>query len=316
MKFFQGLKKAAELTVEGPSQPVFSGTDVVVAISGRIDHDIDVESAVAELVMVSETSHEEDSSDDDGPSTTIRTLKEKKAVETGTFLQAGKYKAGHRFEERVTLRLPDDAPPSADTRRAKLSWAVDVRLSAHGGLDVKRALAVFVLGVPSDVESWADAEPSVSGAEKLALAIEDVSSRRLLPGSQATGTVSVRPASEVRVSDLTVDLERVVVVTRKGGCREAKVVTSSPLAGKTTFKAGEELRFPFTVNVPEAVDAPSLHSGRFVVHWYLRALAQTGILSKTVALLEVVVGVPSARAGNPPPPAYVPVSADASTEAR
>lgn len=211
--------------------------------------------------------------------------------------------AGEPYDVEVLLPVPAEGPASADTGLVCVDWAVRARLDAGGGEVVQAVERVTVQTAASAFDA-ATAEPARGDARgHTVVTFERLSDRRIAPGVRLTGEVVVVPLHPGPMRSVRLELvlhERVphgpgTEADPAGGKATSTVVAALDLAHGVD--GGEDLRprrFPFVLDVPRALPAPSIVTEEFVLGWALRAVVRRPLHRDAFAelALQAVTAVP------------------------
>jgi hypothetical protein len=201
---------------------------------------------------------------------------------------AGRLTAGQPLIQHITLVVPADGPGSATTKLVQIEWAVRVHLQVEGIPDVEATQPIVVLSSAHECVSAARA-PSVAVDRGCAvLGFDSLSSRRLVPGTQLSGVLTVAPLHPGAAGGVRVELVLVEQVHPCPGLGDEPaalacdheeeavetVVASVQLGRRLEFDPTRVRRFPFTLPVPPKVQAPSVQTAEFSLRWILRGVLE------------------------------------------
>jgi len=144
---------------------------------------------------------------------------------------------------------------------------------------------ILVLSRSQDCASVALAPPVAVDRDFAALDLDIQSGRRLVPGAELSGSVTVTPrrAGSARALRLELVLQENVEHgpwlgddparnPSDQGKRAETVVDCVQLAGQHELERGNPRSYPFTLPVPPQLPAPSMHTPEFSLRWLLRAV--------------------------------------------
>ena len=108
---------------------------------------------------------------------------------------SGRYAAGQQLMEPVTLAVPADGPGSVTADLVQIEWAVGAHLQVDGSPDIEVKRRIVVLSRAVDRASVEQNTPLVVDRGYAFLALESLSSRRLVPGLVTGGRTHRGPAT-------------------------------------------------------------------------------------------------------------------------
>ncbi len=188
-------------------------------------------------------------------------------------------------EQRFTLTVPVDAPPTAfdptrpEELRQLVSWQVRVTASRGWVGETHFQTDLQVRSPFAEYAAWADEQPTVK-SKKCPIGVWPAT-RVLRPGDEVAGTVVVTPQESFAVKRTSA----LLAYRRKDQGPSARTApwrndTACELSGPTHYEAGQTYTYPFLLRIPE--DAPpSYATPNTDLHWYVAAeVDATGLFGK------------------------------------
>lgn len=207
------------------------------------------------------------------------------------------------YEAHALLPVPADGPASADTELVCIEWAVRARVDLGAAGTAQAVRRIAVLTTAGAFDAAAAGPPRGDDRGHTVVGIERLSDRRIAPGIRLTGDVVVVPLHPGPIRSVRLELvlhERVphgpgTAADPAGGKATSTVVAALDLAHGVG--GGEDLRpsrFPFALDVPDALPAPSIVTEEFVLGWALRAVVRRPLHRDAFAelALQAVTAVP------------------------
>lgn len=190
-------------------------------------------------------------------------------------------RAGGETERQVLLAVPPAGPPTTACDLVTIGWTVGAVVRFEGsGRAVAAPVEVTVLGSGRGAELGSGA---VEVGRFGTIAFEDVSTRRIAPGTTLAGCVVVRarrarPTDSVRVELVLTqvvphgpmigdDPSRNPYIAEK----EAERVVARVALAAPVDVGGGQVRAAFALPVPATLPAPTLVTSEFALRWVLRA---------------------------------------------
>jgi hypothetical protein len=295
---FRGGK--AEVAVDVDPTTVRAGgmlTATLRVTGGKKDMELD--EGYVELVYENRytyRSRDSDMFDDDNTSQIReRTTTDRVAYDRRRFLGPGRVDAGSSAEHTVELRVPEDAPASANGQITEVRWKAHAGLG-RSGFDVEAEAPVRVLSPPEAHAVWAERAPAVDshGDCELGFRLEQ---RSFGPADTIAGALTVRPLQECEIGELRVELVRREEVPRDAGHEEEAIEERVVVASDLAFPPGGAREFPFRVSVP-GEPVPCLRTEQSTVRWLLRGVGSRRMRSDYNVTQEL--NVHSVAAGERP----------------
>jgi len=276
--------KSASIDVELQlaRRTVVEGSAIEATVRGVAGRDLVVSGGQAELIRTVTYNYRQSLSYGTGSSLPSRSSE---VVSRQVLPAAGRLATGQPLTGQVMLPVPAGAPGSASTELVNIGWVVRVRLQVEGSRDVETTTGIVVLSRALDRAAAAQGPPVVQDHGRAVLGFESLSSRRLLPGSELSGSMTVAALRAGSGRDLRAELvllERVhhgpwigddPARTPSDQGREAEtVVASIQLGDRLALDPSQPLRFPFTLPVPQGLRCPSTEEPEFSLRWVLRGV--------------------------------------------
>jgi hypothetical protein len=183
----------------------------------------------------------------------------------------------------ISLAVPAGSVGSVEGSLAQVSWRVEVRLAMDSAPDLVVDAPVDVLTRARPAADAARAQPTAVDRRLAVLAVEDLSSRLVVPGVPLSGALAVAAWRPWTTRAAQVSLIRRELIRRgpwlgDPGPRlameetEADVlVARQTLAEDLTLHPGRIERLPFTLPVPRTPRVPSTDRDDFTIRWILHA---------------------------------------------
>ena len=197
----------------------------------------------------------------------------------------GRLSAGQQFLESVALAVPADGPGSVTAALLRIEWTVHARLQVEGSSDVEVTRQIRVLSRAAGRASVEGRPPMVVDRGCAVLALESLSSRRLVPGSSLLGVLTVTAQRPVSARGIRVELVLRELVHHGPWIGEDPahnpayqdkekdtLVVSALLAVYLELEPSHPLRIPFTLSVPRILAAPSVQTPEVTLSWVLRGV--------------------------------------------
>jgi len=277
------IKGAAfEMELQLARRAVVEGSAVEVTVRGVAGRDLVVVGGQVELIRTVTFNYRQSLSYGTGASLPSR---RSEVVSRHILPAAGGLATGQPLTEQVVLPVPAGAPGSASTELVNIGWAVRVRLQVEGSRDVEKTSGIVVLSRALDRATAAQGAPIVQDQGRAVLGFESLSTRRLLPGSELSGALTVAALRAGSARDLRAELVLMEHVhhgpwigdnparTPSDQGRDAETVAASiQLADHLALDPAQPLSFPFTLPVPQGLRCPSIEEPEFSLRWVLRGV--------------------------------------------
>lgn len=211
---------------------------------------------------------------------------------------------GESVEQQVLLSVPERGPATVDSALVLLRWIVGARVRYDG---TEHADAE-----PQPVRVLGDGQGSVLGGPEVVtggrrpdvVTFENVSARRIGPGSRIAGEVAVTPGRSGQLKEVRVELALVQTVPHgpwlvEDPARNPEAMPNevdTVVARRVVAESGEVAargpvqRWSFTLDAPDPLPAPTLSRDEFTLRWVLRAVVERRRSRPTTAVLEVLGG--------------------------
>jgi len=189
---------------------------------------------------------------------------------------AGHLAAGEPVMWKARLAVPSTGPGSVSAELEQVQWFVRVCIHVSGTQVVTGGTEVLVLSRSQDCVSVAQDPPLVVDRDFAVLQLDRLSARRLVPGSELSGSVTVTPrrAGSARALRLELVLQENVEHgpwlgddparnPSDQGKQAETVVDCVQLAGHHELEAGQPRSYTFTLPVPPQLPAPSMRTPEF-----------------------------------------------------
>jgi hypothetical protein len=175
-------------------------------------------------------------------------------------------------EHAVSLHVPEDGLPSATDQ---VSWAVRAVIDRRHGTDIKAESPVTVLAGPERFASEATSDARYKGERCIDL---EVSTRTVRPGQAISGSVILRPARAMKVTEVVVIFA--VTLPVKKGLEGTAVASRILLSEHLDLQQGDTRNLPFELTLPAdaaptvrgSLTTPRCHS---VISWDVGASARS-----------------------------------------
>jgi hypothetical protein len=268
--------------VDLPTGAFVSGTPVQAVLRGVAGRDVTLTGGEVDLVKTVSYHHRQWNPYGGSYSAPIRRVD----VISRQLLRAGvRYSTGESLVEPVTLAIPADEPGSVTSDLIGIEWSVQARLHTERARDVEATRTVVVLSRATERGPMQDSPPVSEDRNCARLALQDLSSRRLLPGVPLFGVLTIEPRRRLTLRSIRLELLLRQQVHHgpwigtdparnpSDQSLEADTVVASVIVGEDlNLDPGPPRRFPFTVPVPPQLAAPSLETSEFTVTWILRGV--------------------------------------------
>jgi len=197
----------------------------------------------------------------------------------------GRLSAGQQFLESVALAVPGDGPGSVTAALLRIEWMVRARLQVEGSSDIEVTRHIRVLSRAAGRASVEGSAPLVVDRGCAVLALDSLSSRRLVPGSSLVGVLTVTAKRPVSARGVRVELVLRELVHHGPWIGDDPAhnpayqdkekdtpVASALVAVYFELEPTHPLRFPFTLSVPDNLAAPSVQTPEVTLSWVLRGV--------------------------------------------
>lgn len=211
---------------------------------------------------------------------------------------------GESVEQQVLLAVPAKAPATVDSQLVLLWWSATARVRYDGTEHAAaEPVSVVVLGDGQGAELGSP-EVVTGGRRPDAVTFEEITTRRIGPGSRLAGDVVVAPGRAGHLKEVRVELvllQRVPhgpwIVADPARNPEATPNEARTVAARQVLAAaapvaagGPPHRWSFAFEAPDPLPAPTLVRDEFTLRWVLRAVVERRRARSTTAELEVVGG--------------------------
>jgi hypothetical protein len=198
-------------------------------------------------------------------------------------LGPGSVPEGKILEWHAGIVVPTTGPASAHGDIIDVTWSVRTRIPAGSNCEAVHERLIWV-------QSWSDAcaddlshPPVEDGRGHVALEFADLSSRVIMDGTPVSGDLRIKARRNLPTRGVRVDLVMCEDVLHgpgtpsarrpTTGIREARtVLVSTKVLDLGALPRGQQLTFPFALDLPPALPAPSLAIDNLRIRWELRAV--------------------------------------------
>ncbi len=203
---------------------------------------------------------------------------EEQEVGRVVFLKAGTLPANSNQTFEFDLTIPNNAPPTMDGGQiVRLKWLVRATLDRKMASDFNNEVEIFVSALPSQADSSGEYGHSNEPGE--AQSAFSLPSNEWVLGGTIEGEFFVRPQKNFDVTEVRVELVRSEHVARDLGNTYTEE-TKIKFAGETKLQAGQELKYPFQLTIPNP-RPPSSRTNHSEVNWWLRGVLARRLRSDT-----------------------------------
>ena len=271
-----------DVTVQLPSDTYVEGSVIEATVRATADRDVAVKAGDVELVRT--VTYRYRQWGPYGGSSTAHTRKSE-VVSRESVPVAGHLAAGQSLTRKVRLAVPSAGPGSVSAELVQIQWFVRVCIHVSGAPDVNGGSEILVLSRSQDRASVAQSPPVAMDRGFVVLELDRLSSRRLVPGSELSGSVTVTPRRAGSARALRLELVLLENVEHgpwlgddpahnppDQGKQAETVVASTQLAGQHELEPGKPRSYPFTLPIAPQLAAPSMHTPQFSLRWILRAV--------------------------------------------
>jgi len=277
-----------QLDVSAPDEAV-AGQPLEVTVRLVADRALDVSRGEVELVRTTDVTRLQRNWTGAGSTVSRRSS----AVPCRAHLDvAGPLAAGQQLVRRTTLDIPGDEATVAG-HLVQQDYTVRARLHTDDGGAIE-GTAVVKVGSSASARGWvADAGPTVDEGDCAVLGLDELSSRRLTGGVALHGVVTVTPLRAGTARGLRVEL----VLDERVPAREdqpleedraaATVHSAELLTDHLELVPGQVLRSPFSLQVPQQLQAPSMSTPAFTLRWLLRAVLDRSMRTDPSTTVEL-----------------------------
>jgi len=271
-----------DVTVQLPRDRYLEGSVIEAQVQATADRDLAVQGGEVELVRTVTYRYRQWSPY--GGSSTAPTRRSD-VVSREPIRIAEYLTTGQSLMRNLRLAVPSTGPGSVSAELVQIQWFVFARVHLSDAADVNGGCEILVLSRSQDCASVALAPPVAVDRDFAALDLDIQSGRRLVPGAELSGSVTVTPrrAGSARALRLELVLQENVEHgpwlgddparnPSDQGKRAETVVDCVQLAGQHELERGNPRSYPFTLPVPPQLPAPSMHTPEFSLRWLLRAV--------------------------------------------
>lgn len=271
-----------DVTVQLPRDSYIEGSVIEAQVQATADRDLAVQGGEVELVRTLTYRYRQWGPY--GGSSTAPTRKSE-VVSREPVPVADHLAAGQSLMRKVRLAVPSTGPGSVSAELVQIQWFVRACIHLSDAPEVNGGSEILVLSRSQDCASVTQEPPVVVDRDFAVLDLATLSERRLVPGAELSGSVTVIPrrAGSVRALRLELVLQENV---KHGpwlgddparnpsdqGKQAETLVDCVQLAGHHELERGHPCSYPFTLPVPPQLPAPSMQTPEFSLRWLLRAV--------------------------------------------
>ncbi|HEY96636.1 MAG TPA: hypothetical protein G4O16_00440 [Dehalococcoidia bacterium] len=208
----------------------------------------------------------------DGKTTRAQKYKRKLFRLKESFLTSTEFSSGMALNERKSLILPVDIPPTIVGKSANISWQLDVKLDIPKMRDIHKKKTLTVLPIANAIPIGMENDIVVSN--RILKPSRDGDITLTLDSSQCTagvtlcGTLETMIKKDISVEGVRVELE----VKEKAGVKSSKtIIDKVQLEEKTHFAVGSYKRWKFSLKIPEGT-LPSYKISDTSVQWRVKGI--------------------------------------------
>jgi hypothetical protein len=208
----------------------------------------------------------------DGKTTRAQKYKRKLFRLKESFLTNTEFSSGMALNERKSLILPIDIPPTITGKSANISWQLDVKLDIPKMRDIHKKQALTVLPIANAIP--VGGENDISASNRILKSSRDgdmtltVDSSQCIAGETLCGTLETMIKKDISVEGVRVELE----VKEKAGVKSSKTIADKvQLEEKIHLGAGSYQRWKFSLGIPEGT-LPSCKISETSVQWRVKGI--------------------------------------------
>jgi len=199
-------------------------------------------------------------------------------------LPAGHFVKGQGITIPLSLSIPPETAGTVATHNVEVEYRLEVTLEFAAGRHAKAHCTVRVLAAHEVCRRSATVPATAGHDDVVALSIENLSGREVIPGQRITGTVVAAPKQVFATKGVRVFLAlntKSNVLSRHttsryvGGTEtvEDTKVAEAMLSGPGQMSPGDVIRLPFSLEVPMDLPGPSAQAETFRAVYVLVAEA-------------------------------------------
>jgi hypothetical protein len=182
-------------------------------------------------------------------------------------------------------QIPASAPPTYPGSIIQVSWLVKATLNRKLSTDVNAEAPLTVLVAPAG--SQTPGQFGLSNQPDEARLTLEMPGTEWVAGETIEGILLVSPQKNFDATEVRGEVEQTEHVFYDRGNQKVNIVPVK-LAGKTKFTAGEILRFPFQVQIPQPC-SPSGSSNNWSVTWKMKGILARFLRKDTAVEQEIKV---------------------------
>ncbi|HEV2743814.1 MAG TPA: sporulation protein [Rubrobacter sp.] len=260
------------LVDKGASLPGES-VDITVRVRGK--KAFPVKLGQVELLYENEYTYKDRRHHHNGDGDSYTTTEKKRATDriktdVQRFVEGVRITPGSLMEKRLSLRLPENVPPSARGKITKVEWKVKATLEIPKALDIVEEVPITVLS-PAQPVFPGGSVSEFSGDCGMEIGLSAAS---FGPADRIEGKLTVTSREDLEARALRVELVRREIVARGLGNNKEAVETRETFAENLDLRAWVPQEHRFGLSLPERITCPSLRTRQSQVEWCVRAVAE------------------------------------------
>ncbi len=273
LDFLKGGKVGLTVAIDRPSGNYFPGETVHAIISLKIDKEIIFQEGRVALLYQEKyqyrTIRHTTGSKGHGQTETAYLWQiNEQEIARQVFLNAATLPQGTAQTFRFDAQIPLSAPPTCPGNIIQVNWLAKATLDRKLSNDINAETPLLVLVSPKGTQTPGRyGQSNEPGEAQLAL---ELPGTEWVAGETIDGILLVTPQKNFDATEVRVEVEQTEYVSYDRGNQKVNVVQTK-LAGKTKFSAGETLRFPFQIKIPQPC-SPSCSSNNWSVTWKLKGI--------------------------------------------
>jgi sporulation-control protein spo0M len=201
------------------------------------------------------------------------------------FLRETTLSQGSAQDFEFAAQIPVSAPPTYPGNIIQVRWLVKATLDRKLINDINVETPLVVLASPTGTQT--PGQFGLSNEPGEARLILELPGTEWVAGETIEGILLVSPQKNFDATEVRVELEQTEWVPYDRGNQKVSVIELK-LAGKTKFSAGETLRFPFQIQIPQPC-SPSGSSQNWSVTWKLKGILARLLRKDTAVEQEIKV---------------------------
>jgi hypothetical protein len=286
--FLKGGKVNLSVAIDRPSGIYFPGETVHAKISLSSDKELKFQEGRVALLYQEKyqyrtTRQKTDSQGHRHTEDDFRWQTNDQEVARQVFLGETILPQGSSQNFEFDAQISTSAPPTYPGSIIQVKWLVKATLDRKLSGDINAEAPLVVLVSPTG-----DRTPGQFGLSNEpgdALLVFELPGIEWVAGETIEGKLLVSPQKNFDATEVRVEVEQTEWVPYDRGNQKVSQVKVK-LAGKTKFAAGENLTFPFQIQIPQP-SSPSGSSNNWSVTWKLKGILAR-FLRKDTAIEEVI----------------------------